>query len=323
MFGDVYLNSQDQGVPAEMVFFPLEITSLIPVFLSAISTGTIVALSLIFKLYKRPLSLMILAINIAHVCFHFSKLSVLIFQPSNDFHCSILGIINIFGIESSAYWIALFAHAFYIVAKYKNVDAVPQLMKYYVIFAVILPLISAFSSYFEEHFSYSDTKGTCVHRFYPGEFDVWANIYVFIPVWIACISTIVWYKMAINKIAELRRGKAGVDLYVLMIYPCILILCWGPNLIVRAIMQFGGSVNETLNSIALFLVNMQGFFDALVYGKSVREELRGAMSNSCLKKKVSKESQVVDEQQNTEERSHTYSNNYLGIETELTGNRQI
>lgn len=138
-----------------MVYFPPTIDALILVLLSGIATGIIVLLSLNFTLYKQPLSLMVLAINLAHIFFYYSKLSVLFYQPRNELHCKVLGILHVFGLEPAAFWGALFAHAFYTILKQPaDLEArVASMIKYYFIFAVLYPLIAGTVSFFTTSFS--------------------------------------------------------------------------------------------------------------------------------------------------------------------------
>ena len=262
-----------------MNYFPVGLGSLIPVLLSAITISIVILLSLYLKLYKRSLSLMVLAINIAHVFFYYTKLSVLVFQPSSDFHCRILSITVNFGLESAAFWGAMFAHGFYITLKHQSTNQLPYMMKYYLLFAVLAPLINGFSCFFAHFLIYSETERTCVHHIYSDRIDVPFLIFANIPVGTACLASIILYKMSINQIAMLQETKAGAELYVLMIYPGILIFCWGPTLVLQTLMQFGVVPHPTLVNTFVLLSNLQGFFDAVVYGKNIRDALRGKGDN--------------------------------------------
>lgn len=306
----------------ELVWFPCQISPLISILISGIATITVVFLSVIFKLYKRPLSLMVLAISIAHVLFYFSKLSVLVFQPQSDLHCRILSILCVFGINSAVIWGALFAHAFYITLKYQNINEVSRMMKYYLIGAVLLPIFSGILSFLTNHLFYSPTEGTCVHRIYPNRFDVSDNICVLFPVWVACIASIIWYKMAINKISELQWTQTGSELYLLMIYPGILVFCWAPTLVTQTAMQFGATPSQTLNNILIFITNMQGLFDALVYGRSVREELRDSFKK-LFGKQTPQEEQLFIEPHILEEKSDRSSGAYLTMSIRSEGSRNL
>ena len=289
---DTSLNTFNEDPHQDMVYFPHRIRFLIPVLISAIATGIVVLLSLAFKLYKRPLSGMILAMNISHVLFYCSKLSVLFLPPHSNFHCGILSVINVFGLQSGEFWGAVFAHAFYIALKHQTTSEIPRMMKYYVIIAVIVPLINGLASLPTSFLIYSDTEKTCVHRIYFGRIDIESDLFTMIPMWIACIASAIWYKKAINKIAGLQETEAGPELYVLMIYPGILLVCWGPALIFEALLQFGlVGPNPTAFQIFNYLVNIQGFFNALVYGKSVAGAVRESCDR-CLGKNVSKQTQT-------------------------------
>lgn len=322
---DTSVNPQDDVPYREMVYFPLKIDALIiSVLLSATTTAAVVLLSLIFKLYKRPLALMVLAISIAHVIFHFSKLSVLVFRPHSDLHCRFLSIFIIFGIESAAIWGALFAHAFYIITKYQSTHEIQRMMKYYLLFAVLLPIVNGVLSFFTGHIVYSEAQQTCVHRLYLNHFDFSSNIYVAIPIWISCLSSIIWYRMAIKNISGLQNSQTGSELYILMIYPGILLFCWCPNVVIQTLTQFGLPPSNTVAIISVFIVNMQGFFDALGYGRSVREALSASFNNGC-KRNFPNEEQTYIEPQTLEEKrvSSMSAGNYslLSVQNELDINR--
>lgn len=293
---DLSLTHRTEEEFRDMVYFPRSIDLLISVFLSAIATGVVVLLSLIFKLYKKPLSRMVLAINVAHVFFYYSKLSVLVFPPQTTFHCRILAITVVFGMESAAIWGALFAHSFYITLKYQSTLEILRMMKFYVLLAVVVPLISGIVSFSTNFFIYAEKEGTCVHRVYSDRIDIQYDVFVITPIWLACVVGIIWYKMAINKIARLQESQVGAEVYVLLIYPGILLFCWSPLMTTQTAMGFGATPGRMLVEVCIFLANMQGFCDALVYGRSVREALRDSI-NGWLGRTVSKEEQTFIEPQ--------------------------
>lgn len=300
MFEDSLILQSGTGY-IEMVYFPLQINSLIAVLISAIATIIILTLSLIFKLYKRPTALMVLTMNIAHFSFYYSKLSVLVYQPESDFHCRILTIMHIYGLQSAVIWGALFAHAFYIVVKYHETCDVelPRMVKYYMLIAVALPLFNGILAAICGQLEYSDVEKTCVHRVYRDRFDVNGNIWVRIPVAFACIASLFWYKRAINTLSALQgKKKKSAELYILMIYPSILLFCWGPHGVLQVLIQLGlhSPTVSALSDIFVFLTNLQGTFDAIVYGRSIGIVVIEAI-NTCLGKNPSKEKEKVVETQ--------------------------
>lgn len=319
------LNLEAEGSFREMVYFPLNIDSLITALLSAIATTIVILLSLIFKLYKKPTSLMVFAINIAHALFYYTKLSVLVQPPTSDSYCKFLNVFNIYGLESTSIWSALFAHAFYFIVKYPSScdTRLPRVIKkYYLPIAVLFPLINGALSLFTNHLIYSETAGTCVHRVYPDQFDVTGHLFFRFPILLTCLASIVWYKMAINKIFALQDTRRGTELYVFMIYPGILLLCWGPHVVIQTAVQLGLPVSRTLVNISIYLSYLQGFFDALVYGKSVGKVLSNAVKN-YLGKDVSNERETLlesttsDEYSNRIQRDVSFNSSYLSDECEI------
>ena len=288
---DTSLNLQDEGPYREIVYYPLKLESQITVLLSAIATTIIVSLSLIFKLYKQPTSLMVLAINIVHVLFFSSKLSVLIYQPLSDTHCKIIGIFSTFGVESAAIWGALFAHAFYIILKYHSEIYLSRTMKYYLLVAVLIPALIGGSTYLTKNLVYSEIQGTCVHRVYPDRFDLTGNLFFRFPVIVACLASVVWYKMAITKLSALKGKQTSSEVYIFMIYPGIMVFCWGPHVVLQTAIQFGLSPSGTLTDAFINLTYLQGFFDALVYGKRVGVEIKKSVKK-CFEKELLKEENI-------------------------------
>lgn len=316
----ISLMSQDEGQYHEVVYFPLETLSVIPVLISALATTTIVLLSLFFKFYRRPLSLMILAINIAHVLFYFSKLSVLVLKPRSDFHCKILGIIDIFGLESAAFWATLFSHLFYIILKHQSFSVVPIMLRYYLFFAVLLPFTAGVLSFFTNHVIYSADQGTCVHRVYLDRIDITGNLFVRIPIGFACIACAVWYKMALNQLKHLRSIQTGMELYAVMIYPAILVICWGPNFFLQIALQLGATPGPTVINGFLFLAHLHGLWDALVYGRSVREIRRDSIISGQVQNN-SKQAPILAEKNRDDLPSGYYS--YLSGEGFLENNSPV
>lgn len=286
---DASIIRQDGGFCREVVYYPVKIDHMISVLLSGIATGIVVVLLLIFKLYKRPLSRMVLAINIAHMLFYYSKFVLILFPPRSDKYCQILSIINVFGFESAAIWGCLFAHAFYLILKHQsfNEQYLPPMMNYYLIFAVLVPLANGFVSYLIHFLVYSEDKGTCVHLIYSNKIDISYLLSTVIPIGIACLLSIIWYKMLISKISGLRGAPTSSELYVFMIYPGILLFCWCPTLIVQISLQFGANLSDDVVKTVIFIVNSQGLLDALVYGRFLKDVLKESFSG-CYRKYVLK-----------------------------------
>lgn len=277
----------------DLVFFPRNVEYQISVLLSAIAATIIVLLSLILKLYKEPLGFMVLFMNFAHISFCYSKFSVVIYPPRTELHCRIITVMNIFGIESAAIWGALFAHAFSIVVKYQELcEAQLRVMiSKYLLIAVNLPLISGIVASLTGHLIYSQKEGTCVHRVYTDRIDFSSNVYVFIPIWISCIASIILYKKSMTELNGLRGRPPNSKFYVLMIYPSILVLCWGPHSVAQTVLQMGASLNRTLLAVFIFMTNMQGFFDAVAYGRSIRRMLYESARN-CIRRNNAREEQL-------------------------------
>lgn len=149
--------------------------------------------------------------------------------------------------------------------------------------------------------------------------------YTFLPVWITCLLSIIWYKLAINKISSLQCVPAGTELYVLMIYPGINVICQGPALITQTVIQFGAAPpSNTVITIFTSLVNLQRLFDAVVYRKSIKRALKDSF-NKCFRNKLSDDTEertfvepytVIRKRVEHEHEHELSSSNYLGLSSQ-------
>lgn len=83
------------------------------------------------------------------------------------------------------------------------------------------------------------------------------------------------------------------ELWTLMIFPLIVLACWGPYVTAQIIykIEFGSGADRSLVCrILRSFAHLQGFFDALVYGRSVN--MIGMLCQKC-KKKTHRREEIV------------------------------
>lgn len=274
------LDSLTGSGTTDYIFFPA--TSIICPAISTIAGLCVLTAFFVGKsLREGALNIMILAINIADLIFSFTKTSTSIIKPMDEVHCKFLQSLSQGAIISSVLWGAFFGHALYAVSKFGNAEILSKYMKYYFIFGVFLPLGVALGLTFSEYVIYSpENDGVCIHRVRDDRMDYESIIFFIIPLTVGCVLSVVWYFMAARRIKSLfLEGDKG-NLAMLIIYPGITLLCWVPMLIVNAHTLLGFVPSQSLVVTARALDQLQGFFDAIVYGGSIAV-IRNTCKRAC------------------------------------------
>lgn len=258
----------------DSVVFCRDLQFIIPSFLSAVSTFIILIFSITGKFWTRPLSAMIFAINFADFIFFIAKLSVLVHDPGSNFGCQIMQVINVFGLTCSASWAALFGHAFYKVLKNQHTSVLTSLIKYYVPISFILPVLTGTGTFFTDNIL-SLGDGVCVYRIYVGEFDWFVLFHIQLPMLIAVILCIAYYILSLRQLREIVIEGQVTEALTLMVYPAILILCWGPLAVMQLMAELGMKTPDSLAKTLRIVSHLMGFFNAVVYGEGVKGTMRG------------------------------------------------
>lgn len=266
----------------DSIIFCTDLQYIIPSLLSAISTGTVLIASIIGKFWKRPLSSMIFGIILADFIYSMATISVLVQFPESNKGCLVRHSINIFGITFSASWAVLFGHGFYNVLKHKSTGVLSKYLRYYTPISLVLPVISSSCVFLAKNILLRE-PGVCVYRLYLGELDWFVLIHLQLPFATTITLCIAFY---ILSLAQLRKivieGKVTEGL-TLMMYPAILIVCWGPLLSMQAMAELGMKTSDGLAKTLRVLSHLMGFFDALVYGEGAKGPLRACLK-SCRRK---------------------------------------
>ena len=266
----------------DSVVFSKDLKYIIPSLLSAISTIIVLIASIMGKFWTRALSTMIFAINAADCLYFMVKLSILLHDPDSDLTCMVMQAMNVFGITSSASWAVLFSHAFYTVLKNRNTAVISSLLKYYIPISFILPILTGFGTFLTNNI-HSHGDGVCVYRIYVGEFDWFVLFHLQLPLLFTIALCIIFYILSLRQLRNIVIEGNVTEGLTLIVYPVILIVCWGPLLTMQFIAEFGVNVSPALAKTLRIISHLMGFFNAVVYGEGVKGTLRGCFG-SCKKK---------------------------------------
>lgn len=264
----VQLQAQPEYV--EVVLFPIGMPYLISPILSGIATFIVIVCCIIFKSYKEPLGLMIFGITISDFAFCYVKTVYSIWLPSTDFMCKLAQGIGQYGVVSSVLWGAFFGHALLLITRSFQIDVLKTVTKYYLFFAVTVPLGLATLSIMTDYVVYENVNGVerCIHKVYKGSVDVTFAVFTTIPLLIGCILSIVWYAMAAKKLKQVIQGDNAKHLLTLIVYPAIMLGCWLPVLGNFTLSPFGLESSAETRALFQAIDQMQGLLDALIYGGS-------------------------------------------------------
>ena len=258
-------NVPSEGQYQDFPYISPESDFIIPAALSFCSTLLVVLFTTYKKFWRCALAKMIFASNLMDAIFFSSKLSVLLHTPGSNTYCLTMRLIFNFIYFSLMIWKACFGHAFYSILKTKKTETLSHNLKYYTLFALVLPFISFVSSIFHGKPNYSEETQSCVDRVYLYKLDWPLMLYIIIP----CISTIVlniiWYIWAYRELQSIKLKKNIKESLTLILYPGVLIVCWLPLFLVQTFVQFGVAANQSAIKGLTILAYLMGFFNALVY----------------------------------------------------------
>lgn len=267
----------------DRVLFPVPITNVIAPALSSVANIIVVIACILTKSYRTPLEKMVFAVNFTDILYDISRVSGLIHTPSSDPYCKIFESVAKFGVLSSITWSALFGHALLLVAKFHDERILSKVMNYYTFLAVVPPLGLAIASIFSNYAQYSPTLQACVHRVHLGETNWSFFIFLGIPLFITCTASVVFFLMAAVKMRKLLGNQDKCQLWTLAVYPCILLVCWTPILVSQIFAALGRAPAKPVTMALHALDQLQGFFDALVFGGS-RNVIRRKCGKVCAKR---------------------------------------
>ena len=250
--------------PQKIVFLPTDWELNISVMISAASTFLVVVYALYAKITKDVLGKMVLALNASDLLFTLVMLSVHVYKPDSDIYCKVIQAFAHCSLLLSLMWGTFFGHGFYSIVKYRTMSSLENAFKYYVIVSLTVSVSVGFGTILTEYSTYDGAMAQCVHTV--GSPDITLIAFSQIPIFTLTILGLIWYVYAA---VMLRREESDVKIkhpLTLLVYPGIVILCWLPVNIVTTAAGFGYTPSKFIDFTTKNLFQLQGFFDALVYG---------------------------------------------------------
>ena len=203
--------------------------------------------------------------------------------PKSIGFCLISALLVEAGGNSAFFWAPVFAHALYLLAKHKSVIVIEKCWLYYFSFAVVLPIISGIAIIFADYIQYNSKDDKCVHYAYDGEVDWGYVIFAFLPTIIAVFPCILFYILAGCYLRQQLPEEKRIEIFVIGLFPAVLLICWMPILTASIVGYFDVFPPDGLMLAFQTLANLNGFFDALIYGGTFKS-LRTLFVKSCFKK---------------------------------------
>ena len=265
MSAHLQLDSINQSIEVDVLFFPPQWEYAIAPTLTTLATALVMCQCIISKIYKSPMGAMIFWINLAEFTFCITKPLGVAYPYKNSAYCALLGGISSFGALSSVIWGALFGHALMTITTYNLTEIGRRNLRAYILFAVILPLVLGIVSVPMRYLQYSETKKTCVHRLEVTEIDWSYAILRTIPIMSSVALSLIWYILAGKRLLNTKIANKAKYLLTILIYPAITFCCWVPSITVNVLLMHSVSVSETITMIGREISQFQGFLNALIY----------------------------------------------------------
>ena len=277
--------------------------------------------------------MMIFGINLSSMIYFGGKCSVLFLGTMNLSKCLTLEGVFTFGYTSQVLWAACFAHAFYKIVH--DLSALPRMLKYYLLIAVGIPLITGISSVFADFVEFSAADRTCNTVFKIKTLNWHLLLYYSLPSLFSVVFSIIFYALATCRLKKMNLAEGFKEIFSLvMLFPGILIILWGPMLLVQQLEVWGVEINQDITKWLRFISYLLGFFNAVVYGEGAKGKILeithsiskcfcwcGCCDNLCMPKIEETRVQTISQ---TEEFYHLWESNKARVEFSgsLTESRQ-
>lgn len=242
---------------------------IIPPIISSIATAFVIIVALSFKLHKSPVGIMILGINLSDFIYALIKSTGAFLPVNSDDSCKILVFLGNISFRASLLWGVFFGHAFFMTIRNKGTHILQGLVKWYVILSVSIPFVLSLINWFAAYVTYDKESASCVTR---PEHPLNYGLLKVGPVFLGFILSLYWYIQGARHITMPMIQKNVRELLILLMFPMIVLVCWLPTNTVQMIQHVEGFARSEQASFGKFLqafAYLHGFFDALVYGRSV------------------------------------------------------
>ena len=249
-----------------IIFLPTDWNSSISIIISGLATFTVVVYGFYAKISRDVLGKMVLAVNIADLAFCLIMLSVHVYSGSTGFYCKAIQAMAHCSLLYSLFWGTFFGHAFYTLVKHQTTLVIEKSYRYYMAISSVCSIGLSMATFFTNYSEYDSHLDACVHLVQSGELDVTLILFSQVPITCVTVMGTYWYIRA----AYLLNGDGGnlkvKNPLTLLVYPGIVIVCWLPVNLVSTLIGFGITPSRFVDLFTKNLYELQGFFDAVVYG---------------------------------------------------------
>ena len=311
----VSLKLLTDGPIDQLTLFTPPLEHIITPTLSTFATLIAILNCLFTKLYNDPLQKMVLMINLADFLYCGVYASSYFVKTYTDAYCRIAFAVYNFGLQSAMIWAAMFGHGLYTYIKTRKIEKLSSNLKYYMLFAVLLPLLFAVSiSLFTDYLKLDKHRLTntmkCLHNT-NGEKDYESLLYVYLPINVCFLSNLVFYTVAIKKLRRLLKEENQGGVFFLAAYPGILIVCFVPMGVGFLLTFVGVNLSAAVRRWLWSLTQLQGLFDAIVYGGGITNVCRNLKRIICICSKDDPHAESISIYKETEVISAHPSTNYF------------
>ena len=258
-------------------YFPVSVPDTIASTLSLAATTTMLIVLYLTKAYQAQLHKMVLFLLFADFLHTLAFVSTLIHYPSNTTECKVAFAVVFFGKNSSLFWSATFAYILMKIVASKDFSPAKLQMRYFCIFTMYLPIIIALAMVLSSLVVYCPEAKKCGRYETVGHFDYGYFLLSGVPLLFSVTASIFCYVRAGSRLKLIFYGDHtnSRDALVLVLYPAIMIFCWGPQL-VWGLLSTTMRLNPSLVIIPKVCLALHGFLNSLVYGFSpkTRQDIR-------------------------------------------------
>lgn len=268
-----------------------ELTKFVACLLSVTASLLIAFTVILLKTYREPIARMIIGIITAD--FGYSILGILLYllNTDTDLICNILSGLQSYARVASFCCACCFAHALFSVMRTQDATSFTKRLWIYfytsIIFPICFPVYTVLRKYMN---AVKNQELEVCQRPSQDTFDYDMFLLFSLPTIATFLYSLGCYLLVIKQIRKIGHR----EVFTLLVYPGITIICWGPYLIFRTLLECGMPIPFWLQIIAVTLCALQGVLDSLVYGFSygVVHGYKDKFKQWCRKEEVSS---VVDD----------------------------
>lgn len=261
-------------------YFPVTPIDTVASILSFTASATFLIVLYLTKSYKHKLHKMVFFLLFADFLHKLSYIITFIHPPTSEVECKIVFAIAFFGRDSSFFWSVLFAYVLLKIVEAQDFSPSTMKMRYFYLIAVYLPLFLSLAMVLSPLVSYNTDNGKCGRYETVGQFDYAYFLISGMPLMFSWLLSIFFYLLTGCRLKILFVGtilKTREALF-LVLYPIILIVCWGPNL-AWSLISMITKPNSAYLVIPKTCLALHGLLNSLVYGLSPKT--RQDIKNLC------------------------------------------